>query len=121
MYGSIRKIIDQETRINEITTAVNNNINSNSDNSSNGLLRAIKHQQNNILIQLSISGKNYINTGSNLINGGKISSVVAQTPLMVMQIASMIKGVQITSMVARTILSLMVQIPSTVVQTIMWW
>ena len=57
MYGSIRKIIDQETRVNEIITAVNNNINSNSDNSSNGLLRAIKHQQNIILIQLSISGK----------------------------------------------------------------
>ena len=58
MYGIQRKIINQETRTNEIITAVNNNI-GNSDNSS-------EHGQENI----TDAGTNSINSGTHLINGG---------------------------------------------------
>ena len=58
MYGIQRKIINQETRNNEIITKVNNNI-GNSDNSS-------EHGQRNI----TDAGTNSINSGTHIINGG---------------------------------------------------
>ena len=96
MYGIQRKIINQETRNNEIITEVNNNI-GNSDNSS-------EHRQRNIT-----------DAGTNSINLEHISSMVDQIPLMAVNTASMV--VQISSTMVQT-LSKVEQITLMVAQTL---